>query len=353
MTRRLLLLLLLLHSGAGVRLPAQSASPPNDVVVLQNGASVACRIVEATAEMVRIEYRPAGAVGLLTRAVPWAEVRHADFVMDEEFRALLKATDVKKDGAKLAARWQTGQPLLGRPNHPAGELGLVYAAACLASPDAEMKTKALEICEALDAGDWSQPRRARARLLRLEALVALNRQSEATTQAQKMAADDHEEEESRLRAMLFLGRANFAALRKLEEENPRWEEDDLVEPERHRLFHESVEYFIRPSLFFGTREAEAAQGLWQAAEVFQFDRDLSAAADCARDILHLYAATPQAQQAAELLAKHKLPTEPVVEQAVMPEVKEEPKKTAPERPAEPEVTRRKRYEKPGTPQPQS
>ncbi|WP_050031183.1 hypothetical protein [Verrucomicrobium sp. BvORR034] len=333
---------------AASQLSAQApAGPKSDVVVLQNGAAVPCRIVSSTAEMLRIEYRPAGAMGLMTREVPWTEIRSADFLMDEEFHALLRTTDAARDGARLASRWEAVLPLLSRPNHPGGDLGLAYANACVASPAPATRSKALDICDVIISNDWNPQRRAQARWTRIQALVALNRTQDALGESRKILADHGTDEWLAVRALLFTGKHSFEALKQLQSDNPRWEEDDLIVPERNRLFHESVECSVKPSLFHGTQEESATAGLWQAAAVLQFDGNLSAAADCARDILHLYPKAKEAGEVREFLMKHKLPLEVPV---TLPELPEEPakpmEKPAADAPKEPESARRKRYAKP-------
>ena len=134
-------------------LSAQPAAGPEraDVITLFTGASVPCRILETTPARLRIEYAPTGGVGVMVREVPWADVRSVDFAMDEEFRDLVAGKNPAPQMTRLQARWVEVQPLLDRPNHPAGALGLSFARACLAGGQPPQLSRALEVCDAVAA----------------------------------------------------------------------------------------------------------------------------------------------------------------------------------------------------------
>jgi hypothetical protein len=342
MTLRCLQFCLLLSGVAMAQAPKPAVT---DVLYLATGAAVPCRVVTTTDASVKIEYRAPNGVTTLTREVPWADVGRIDFAMDEEFRTLLKATSAEKDGAKLSTRWTALMPMLGRPNHPAGDLGLVLATVSLTSPNPGVREQALTVCRNIESTDWSIPRRQQARMLRMRLLASLQRTEEAVAEARLILADPAQEASITVPTTLFLAHREFDALKKLQEENPVWEEDDIVRPDRERLFHAALDGFLKPSLFHGTQEDNAAAGLWAAVELLQFDRNLSAAADNARDLIKLYPAAPQAAKAQALLKEHNLPLEPAPEAADMAGAKK-PDEPAPAEAAEPEVTRRKRYEKP-------
>ena len=96
---------------------------------------------------------------------------------------------------------------------------------------------------------------------------------------------------------------DFESLKQLQTENPKWEEDDTVRPDRNRLYHRTVDQFLWPYLFHGTREESAARGLIAAAEVYQLGGDDAAARACLEDVIQLYPATRQAAEANQR-AKH-------------------------------------------------
>jgi|GEM_PF-430122 len=294
--------------------PAPAQAPPSfpDTLLLANGASVRCRIVAATPESLHIEYPRSGSdrQRTQTRVVPWEDLKTVDFAMDDDFRTLAAATDPLKDTARLAARWQELAPMLGRPHHPVGELGLAMARLSLRHPEPSARTRALTVCEAVAAGDWNVPRRHHARLLRAHLLAALGRSDEALAEARGLADDPRATPEAAMPAHLLLAEAGFAELKKLEEENPLWLEDDTVRPGREALFHRTLDAALKPSLFHGALEDPATRGLWTAVQVLHFDRNLPAAADCARDLVRLYPESPRAAEARHFLAENRLSLDP-------------------------------------------
>lgn len=332
-------------------LSAQPAAGPEraDVITLFTGARVACRILETTPTQLRIEYAPPGGVGLLVREVPWADVRSVDFAMDEEFRNLVEGKNPSPQMTRLQTRWAEVQPLLARPHHPAGSLGLSYAKACLAAGQPPLLSRALEVCDAVAATDWNAGRRAWALVVRAEVLLARKEAAQAVNDLDRLLKEKNLEPAVATHAWLLLGQTHIASLKALEEEHPRWQDDDVVLPERQRLFHEAVENFLRPSLFAGGLEGPAASGLWQAVAVLAHDRDIPAAADAARDLVQLYPSSPQAVEAQAWLTQQKLPLRPATEPVAPAPGPAPDKKAAPDEKASPETdaSRRKRYVKPG------
>lgn len=338
MTSRLIQIAALL---AALSATAQSPQPaPTDVLQLKTGVSVPCRILATNATTLKIEYRAASGVGSITREVPWADVQAVDFAMEDAFRAALASTDL----AALEAMWNRHSTMLARPHHPVGDLGLSLAKVGLAGSDAAGRALSVQVCRMIESTDWNEERRSQARLLRLRLLVAMDRKDEALKEARGLVQDAGVEPEMSMHAQLLLANTDFDTLKKLEEENPLWSDDDLVRPERERLFHATLDAFLKPSLFHGTLETPAAEGLWGAAQLLHFDGNLSAAANCARDILNLYPSASLAGKAKAFLAQNKLPLEPSDDE---PETVADPKKDAPESAdREPAVQRRARYAKP-------
>jgi hypothetical protein len=326
------------------------ADPWPDTLVLAKGATVRCRILTATPASLLIDYpRPGpGRQPALRRDVPWTDLASADFAMDDDFHRLVAAGDPLQDIPRLTIRWTALAPLLGRPHHPAGALGLTLARLSLSHPDTAIRRRALDVCRAMAAGDWNEARRHEARLLDAQLRMSLGRTDEALRQARALAAEPAITPHTAMLAHVMLAEADFTSLRKLEDENPRWIEDDTVRPEREALFHQTLESALKPSLFHGTLEEPASQGLWTAVQVLEFDRNLPAAAEAARDLIHLYPSSPPAGAATAFLRRNRLPLDPAGEPAAdpLPSAAAAPEST-PAAPApaarEPIVHRRTRY----------
>jgi hypothetical protein len=321
-----------------------------DLLTLANGTLVRCRIRSASSASLTIEYPRRGATGdsPLSREVPWSGVRAADFSMDDEFHRLLSAADPVRETPRLAARWSVLAPMLGRPNHPAGELGLALARLSLNHPEHSARHRALDVCRAVAANDWLASRRHHARLLQAKLLAALGRADEAAREARQLAGEAGATPEAAMPALVMAARADFASLRTLEEENPKWSEDDSVRPQREALFHQALDAALKPSLFFGALEEPASDGLWTAVEVLEFAAQVPAAADTARDLIRLYPAAPRAADAAAFLRRHRLPLDPEAAPEAPPAPTAASAATAPPPTAappatEPAVLRRPRY----------
>jgi len=321
--------LLALTVAAGLLEAAPSAQPPAavppaaatrpsatdpwpDTLTLTNGTVVRCRIRHASPTTLAIEYPRRGSSdpSPLTREVPWSGVRSAEFSMDEAFHRLLAATDPRQDLARLATRWSTLTPMLDRPHHPAGDLGLALARLSLTHPDTAPRQRALNVCREIAARDWQTARRHQARLLLAQLLTTLGRSDEAATEARQLARDSTAPPDTRMPAWVMVARIDFAALQKLEEQNPKWEEDDTVRPQRETLFHQALDAALKPSLFHGSLETPASEGLWIAVEGLAHADQLPAAADTARDLIRLHPATPRAADAHAFLQRHQRPLDP-------------------------------------------
>ena len=310
MIRRLTSVVILLLATSADLVAQQLSNAAEHVLTLGTGATVKCKILSTTETVVKIQYQLNAGQAPQSRDVPWAEILHIDFTLDDDFHQLLATNNLQRDSIKMLARWQRDQGLLGRPKHPIGDLGLAFARQAITHPDELLKRKALDLCSEIQFNDWSTTRRDHARWLRIRLLDSLKQHADAATEADFFCKDDQADPLLLMNAHLYLAENKHQALRELERENPLWEEDDLVRPERESLFHESLDHYLRPSLFFGTLEDTATRGLWGAVQLLTMDQDIPAAGDRARDIIQLYPSSKLAPAASAYLAQNKLPLEP-------------------------------------------
>ena len=325
----------------------QLAANAEHLLTLGTGATVKCKILSSNDTAVKIQYQLNPGQAPQTREVAWAEVLQIDFTMDDEFHQLLATTNLQKDSIKMLARWQQDRSMLSRPKHPIGDLALAFARQAITHPDELLKRKALELCSEIQFSDWSNIRRDHARWLRIRLLDTLKQTADAATEADFFSKDEQADPLLLMNAHLYLAENKHQALRDLERDNPLWEEDDLVRPDREALFHASLDHYLRPSLFFGTLEDTATRGLWGAVQLLTMDQDLQAAGDRARDIIQLYPSAKLATEARNFLSLHKLPIEPPeIEQEPTTGTATTPATTPAEEEREPIVTRRTRHTKP-------
>lgn len=308
----ILLLIIGVTAQATPQPPAPSGREWPDTLTLSRGQIVPCRIRNVTTTALTIEYPRSGTAlsPTLTREVPWTDIQAADFSMDPEFHRLVASSHPLKDTPRLADLWRELAPLLGRAHHPAGDVGLTLARLSLNHPDAGARHRALPVCRAIAEADWNPVRRHHARLLIAQILAALGRTEPSLEEARRLASEPDITPEVAMPAHLLLAEADFAALRTLEEANPRWIDDDVVKPEREALFHRALDAALKPSLFHGAIEPPASLGMWAAVQLLEFNRQVPAAAECARDLLKLYPASPRASEATAFLHRHRLPLDP-------------------------------------------
>ncbi len=236
-----------------------------------------------------------------TVAVPRAQVSRVEFAPNGA-RDRLIASPVAANAAALGAEWQRWQPFLSVPKSPAPAIGIAYAAALLATGDSKQAAAALALFKTVEQDAWSAADKATAKQGRLRALVATGHAADAITEAAELAKTS-EDPTVLIEAKFILAEATQAKLRKLVEDNPRWDEDRIVRPERDRLYNEALDLYLHPYLFFGSETEAASRGLWGAVQVYRFGGDDENAIEAARDLTTLYAGTRYASLAREYLDK--------------------------------------------------
>jgi hypothetical protein len=269
-----------------------------DVIHRTNGARQSAKVVGIDERSLKVEVVlvPGQPPGVITMSR--AEVTRVDFAEREEEQRLLKA-GIAADPAEVAQMWRAKAALLGFPNSNAGAFALLHAQQLLKTPATAQI--AFDLYARIEKEDWNETRRAQAGRGRLTAMIATGRAAEAVEQAKQLATSA-EDPATLIEAKFVLGQASAKALRELLAENPRWEEDDKVRPERHRLYHEALDLLLYPYLFFGAEQEPAARGLWAATELYQLVAEPERAEELARDITILYAQTPYAADAKKLLS---------------------------------------------------
>jgi hypothetical protein len=186
------------------------------------------------------------------------------------------------------------------PSNNAGDIGLSLADRLLEQRDAEMIERGFRIYSLIEKDDWDEARKNRAKTGRLRSLIALGRIEEAIKEAQVMARES-EDPALLIEAQQVIAKADFEKLRRFEEENPRWDQDEELTEERWKLYQQVLDQFLHTPLFYGSVEDRSAQALWQVIEVHQFAKEAGLALERARDLVQLYPKTPEAAKAKTLL----------------------------------------------------
>lgn len=266
-----------------------------DVVHLQDGRVLHGRLERlASREIVLVETLPGGR-GSARRSLPADAIRFIDFApLPGEVEAL---ADPSTQGPHLLELWQETSVHLGRPASRAGAIGLALVRECLRQDDPLSAERALRIGDLIAREDWDTRRRAEARRGCLRALLRLRRLDEAVAEAERLARSE-DDPDLLLEAGLVLAQAEFERLRDFETAHPRWRDDEAHAAERTRLYHRSLDLFLRLPLFHGSAEERAAEALWGAVQVHRFAGETQAARERMDDLLALYPNTAAAKRAA-------------------------------------------------------
>ena len=269
-----------------------------DVVVLKSGESLSCRIEAITDNLVNIAL-PGVAGGTATRTLAAAQVDYFEMGFREGEEDLYRRRG-EAGAALLQEWWEAARPHLHRPRSRAGAWGVAYAEALLREDPESAPARVLSLCDLIVGRAWSQEDVAAAKQTRMRALMAAGDLDAALDEA-KHHAEAAGDPSLLVEVEFLIAQADFAALRELETEHPRWRDDDEVRPGREALFHRALDRFLSPHLFHASLGEPAARGLFAAAELFRCDGDLAEARARWIDLTMLYPETSYAAQAAKLL----------------------------------------------------
>lgn len=284
--------------GGSLMLHAQDPAP--DVLLMRNGDRRPGKIAGYDERLIRLQIQLPTGTGTATVSVPRSEVTSVQFASEGRISALVSAADPAKLN-DLAQAWAAEERFLAMPNSPAAAAGIVYCDLLLRSQDPANAKKAAAIIEQIEKNAWNGDDRALAKQVKLRAMVATGKAKDAITEALQLAKDS-EDPEILIEAKYILAQAAEAQLKKLEEENPRWQQDILVRPERSRLANEALDLYLYPYLFFGSDTQTAARGLWGAAGIYRHLGETGNALESSRDLVALYPNTPFAKLASEYIA---------------------------------------------------
>jgi hypothetical protein len=299
--------LLLLCFAFAENAPGQLPHVGRDTIFLRQGDRLVGQLTGTDGQSIRLRRLLPPLPGASPDAAPIfasvtvlrSHVDRVEFSSDEaQERKLKNATAA--NAAEIEALWREARPWLDIPKSSAGEIGLAYADLLLRNGDPASARKAIELFKTIETGTWSRPEATRARQGRLRAMVAAGIVQEAVVEAKEIEriSDDPA---VLIEAKFILAKATEQALRKLVDDNPRWEEDAFILPERNRLYEEALKLYLYPALFFGSEIDVAARGLWGAVELCRLTRDLKQALEASRDLIVIYPATSYARQAQEFI----------------------------------------------------
>ncbi len=314
---RVILLYALVSMGIAHALPALTgeqmqalikARPELDEIRWKDaarGAPLKVRITNSNAQSVTVEkVLPTGPT---VRTVPMSELAGIEFTLTPRELSMHQTPEPAAIPA-LRILWETRQATMRLPGSNVAETGIAFAKSLRLSGEVSALDEAGKILDLIRGQDTSDSRKdiARGEQSTIDFIRAIK--SGKLVETDKLAWKITEEPgypDAMLLATSFLADRHFKELKAIEEDNPRWMEDDEVRPVRDRLYQLSLDFALYPSLFIGSRQAEATVGLKKAVEVYQFTNQPALAKGTLEDIAALYPESEIAKETAPLLARLK------------------------------------------------
>jgi len=266
-----------------------------DVIHLRSGENIVGRLDAVTDNIVNFTLPNAPIVpgGSARRTIPMEQVEYLEFAFQPGESAVFERRD-SLGVSDLQPRWDATFANLHRPRSRAGAWGVALARALLREGGLGAPERALDLSDRIIARAWSPDDVAAGRQARLQCLIAIGDLGQATREAQQLAQET-EEPGLLIEVKYLLAQADFAALKALELEHPRWIEDDEILPQREELYHRTIDQLLWPHLFHATRSEVAARGLAAAAKVYDYAGEATLAGHARTDLVRLYPTTSAAQ----------------------------------------------------------
>lgn len=269
-----------------------------DAVFFRDGSDQVAHVLGRGVDSMRMRLpQIAGGRGSAVVTVSLERVERVEFglTLEEQW---LGALAVNPD--QLEAAWGRWASFLDLPRSPAAEIGLEFGRQLLAEATPEQVGRALGVFRMIENRAWAERSRLLAKQGRLRALLALGQADQAIEEAERLSADS-DDPEILIEARLILAAGQHQDLVDFLEENPRWQEDPRVRDDYARLVHGTLDAYLFPYLFHGSEAAPAARGLLGAIEVYRLTGNQALLEATARDLVLLYAGTPEAATAAKEL----------------------------------------------------
>jgi len=276
-----------------------------DVLHLKNGGTRSGEIIGFDEKIFRVEI-PLSANGENSQikakiTIPRADVDFIDFQISPQLAEALR-NPLAAQVSELESGWQKFLPWLDYRKSPAGQIGCALGEAVLVTKSKPAIRKAQEIFQLIEEKSWNEPDRIRAREGRLRCMMASGKTSQILTEASAIAASG-DKPDLLIESKLALAAEAEKKFLKFLEDNPRWQDDVLAIPERHKLHKAVLELYLYPSLFYGSNAELAARGLRGAVGIHLATGDTRLAVETCRDIVIIYPQTSSAAFAREFIAK--------------------------------------------------
>ncbi len=281
---------------------ATASAADQATLALKNGSKRTGEIVFADDHQIRLKI-PLGEQGgaTATISITRSDLAAIDFLIEPPMEELLSSPTPSRI-TELEGHWAKFGQWLALPNSPTGRIGCALGEALLASSHSQNTKKALGIFKEVETKAWNQADKERAKVGRLQSMLASGKATEAMSEAKDIAVNK-ENASLLIEAKFIMAQARHKDFLKFLKENPRWNEDSRAIPERHQIYNEVLELYLYPALFMGSESDSAARGLWGAVDIYRASGEIPLAIETSRDITTLYPDSPYATKVNEFLSQ--------------------------------------------------
>jgi len=283
-----------------------SKRPEQDMIHWKDparGGSLEVRILAVSDSEVSVQKTVQGS--LASRTLPLGEISGVSFNRTPLEKRLIQHPTADAAPA-LRVLWETRKSTLGMETSNVADTGIALAKALRMSRETPGFDEAADLLQQILENDPADHRKTAAEMelqtLELVRALASGSPEDADLTAWAITETDGNTE-AMLIATAWLADRHFEDLKQLEEEHPRWDQDDEVRPLRSRLYHLSLDFALYPSLFHGTHAEEAATGLQKVWNVHNHTRSPELALQTLEDLAALYPDSQAAKDTAPELAR--------------------------------------------------
>jgi hypothetical protein len=279
-----------------------------DTVTLSDGTRKTGSVLGIEQEMLVLSAQPVPGLPSVELRFPKTRITAIEFEENTQRDDFINGAR-QPDLSEIALLWERFAPLLTAPGSPAARIGLRYGLLLLEAGAPGRLTDPLPLFEKIAASAPSPAEREAARQGVLRSLLSSRQWARAETEALSIAQSTC--------GIPLLAEARFAIgfvqsvrLRELLQENPRWQEDDFVRPERNRLHDSALDGLLGAALLPGVPSEIAARALLGALRVYEMEGNLPHARAVATDITSLHPTSKEAASAREWLNANPAPSQP-------------------------------------------
>lgn len=279
-----------------------------DILTLSDGSRKTGRVLGVEQEMLVLSTQPVPGLPNVELRFPKARIASIDFEEDTQRDAFIHGAG-QPELREIASLWERFAPLLTYPGSPSARIGLRYGLLLLGLRATGDRTDPLQLFEKIAGAAPVPAEREAAMQGVLRSLLATRQWARAETEALSITRSVCGTP-LLAEARLTLGLIHSARLRELLQENPRWQEDDFVRPERNRLHDSALDGLLGAALLPEVPAEIAARALLGALRVYEMDSNISQARAVAADLVSLHPTSNEAASARKWLNANPVPPQP-------------------------------------------